>query len=232
MMEGQFSPFGTLALFSPSFAAPQQDWPARTVATGFAFYDKLDAGSTGLPDGLADFLNAGPAPVVFTLGSSAVFDPGRFYQVSAEAANRLGIRAVLLAGPEFTKRVPIRSSESLHIAEYARYSELFPRAAAVVHPGGVGTTAQVLRAGKPMLVMPYSHDQPDNAARVKRLGVGLSISRNDYTVSRVSKLIGRLLEDGGAASRAKKLAEQISVENGARAAADVIEQQLDAKRVS
>jgi rhamnosyltransferase subunit B len=232
IVEGQFSPFGTLALFSNAFAAPQQDWPARTVATGFAFYDKRDAASTGLPGGLANFLDAGPAPVVFTLGSSAVFDPGGFYQVSAEAANRLGIRAVLLAGPEFAKRVNIQSSDSLHIAEYAPYSELFPRAAAIVHSGGVGTTAQVLRAGKPMLVMPYSHDQPDNAARVKRLGVGMSISRNRYTVARVSKSIGHLLGDSAAASRAKQIAEQISLENGARAAADVIEQQFQAQPVS
>lgn len=62
LMEGQFSAFGTLALFSTAFAAPQQDWPVRTVTTGFPFYDKLDAASAGLPSGLADFLNAGPAP--------------------------------------------------------------------------------------------------------------------------------------------------------------------------
>jgi hypothetical protein len=39
MFEGQFSPFGTLALFSRHFAAPQRDWPVNTTATGFCFYD-------------------------------------------------------------------------------------------------------------------------------------------------------------------------------------------------
>jgi UDP:flavonoid glycosyltransferase YjiC (YdhE family) len=226
--QGQFSPFGTLALFSPAFAAPQPDWPPHTVATGFAFYDKLDASSAGLPADLAEFLNTGDPPVVFTLGSSAVFDPGRFYDVSAEAANRLGIRAVLLAGPEFRKRITIQPNNTLHIAEYAPYSALFPRAAAIVHPGGVGTTAQALRAGKPMLVMPYSHDQPDNAARIKRLGAGLSIGRNQYTISRVSNLLRQLLQSASIAAHAKGIAQQISLEDGAGAAADVIEQHLHA----
>ena len=63
------------------------------------------------------------------------------------------------------------------MAEYAPYSALFPRAALVVHQGGVGTTAQCLRAGKPMLIMPYSHDQPDNARRMRRLKVARVIQR-------------------------------------------------------
>lgn len=226
IMQGQFSPFGTLALFSPAFAAPQPDWPVHTVAAGFAFYDKLDASSAGLPAELENFLNAGDPPVVFTLGSSAVFDPGSFYDVSAEAAHRLGIRAILLAGPEFRKRIPLQPNNTLHIAEYAPYSALFPRAAAIVHQGGVGTTAQALRAGKPVLVMPYSHDQPDNAARIKRLGAGLSIGRNRYTVSRVSASLSQLLRSASMATRAKEIAKQISLENGATAAADAIEQSL------
>jgi len=229
IMDGQFSPFGTLALFSRAFAAPQLDWPPGTVATGFAFYDKLDAASEGLPRELANFIEAGPPPIVFTLGSSAVFDPGRFYEVSAEAASRLRKRAVLLAGPEFRTRTSLRSNDSLHIAEYAPYSELFPRAAAIVHPGGIGTTGQALRAGRPMLIMPYSHDQPDNASRVKRLGAGMSISRNRYTTARVSKALTHLLETACMSLRAQEIAKRIGQEDGARAAADVIEQQLHAE---
>ncbi len=105
--------------------------------------------------------------MVFTLGSAAVLAAGDFYEVSAKAALRLGIRAVLLIGTDPRNRLQQALPDSICVAEYAPYSALFSRASLVVHQGGVGTTAQCLRAGKPMLIMPYSHDQPDNARRMK-----------------------------------------------------------------
>ena len=84
VLDDMFSPWGTQAWFSRVLAQPQADWPARTVVTGFPFYDKLEPGQ-GLSAELAEFLDAGPAPVVFTLGSTAVFDAGTFYNESLSA---------------------------------------------------------------------------------------------------------------------------------------------------
>ena len=201
LFEGQFSPFGTLAFFSRAFAQPQPDWPSNLTITGFPFYDKLSAGSSGLSPEIRRFLAAGPPPVVFTLGTSAVVVPGDFYATSAAAIEKLNLRAVLLAGVDFKDRTNLRSTGNILVAEYAPYSELFPQAAAVVHSGGIGTTAQALSAGKPMIVMPFSHDQPDNAARIVRLGAGTTISRSRYTVKRVAGEIEKLLMDRVVAAR-------------------------------
>src|SRR5207245_370469 len=84
---GQHSPYLVLALFSRALCKPFPDWPAHTVLCGFPFYDRH--GAEGMPMELEVFLKAGPPPVVFTLGSSAVMDAGRFYEESAEAAKRL-----------------------------------------------------------------------------------------------------------------------------------------------
>jgi len=92
LYEGQFSPFGTLALFSPTIGAPQPDWPVRTNATGFVWYN--GPGAALAPD-LEEFLNRWEPPIVFTLGSSAVGAAGRFYEESARAAHSIGRRAVL-----------------------------------------------------------------------------------------------------------------------------------------
>ena len=70
--------------------------------------------------------------------------------------------------------------------DYAPFSELFPRAAAIVHHGGIGTTGLAMRSGRPMLVMPCAWDQPDNAERVARLGIARIISRRHYTPARVA----------------------------------------------
>lgn len=223
MFEGQFSPMGTLALFSRHFAQPQPDWPPRTVCTGFPFYDRESA-DKAMDPGLVEFLQAGPAPVVFTLGSSAVMAAGQFYEESANGARQLGVRAVLLVGMQ-TENTP-QQYDSIYVARYAPYSELLPKASVTVHQGGVGTTAQALRAGRPMLVVPWAHDQPDNADRIERLGVGLSLKRSKYNARNAARQLERLLHDPQYAAAAKEIGMQIATEDGASAACDVIEATL------
>jgi UDP:flavonoid glycosyltransferase YjiC (YdhE family) len=114
--------------------------------------------------------------------------------------------------------------ESVCVAEYAPYSELFNRSAMVVHQGGVGTTAQCLRAGKPMLIMPFSHDQPDNSRRMRRLKVAQVIERGNYTPKHVSRRLKAMLAAPQLAQRAKTVAQQLSKENGVRTACDALEE--------
>jgi UDP:flavonoid glycosyltransferase YjiC (YdhE family) len=162
--------------------------------------------------------------VVFTLGSAAVLAAGQFYEHSAQAALRLGVRAVLLIGTDPRNRPQSPLPDSICVAEYAPYSALFPRAALVVHQGGVGTTAQCLRAGKPMLIMPYSHDQPDNARRMRRLKVAQSIEKGSYTPVRVARMLKAMLAEPRFAQRAASVAQQLEHEDGVRAACDALEQ--------
>src|SRR5262249_14925638 len=153
------------------------DWPASSVQTGFPIHDRGEAGER-MPLALEVFLRQGPAPIVFTLGSSAVYAAGDFYTQAAEAARSLGRRAGLPVGEDGLSPVAgvppaahAPAGTPIVSLAYAPHSELLPRAAAVVHQGGVGTTAQAMRAGRPMLVVPFSHDQPDNAERLRRKGV-------------------------------------------------------------
>src|SRR5262245_48091026 len=92
LYEGQFSPMGTLALFSGVLAKPQSDWPPKATVTGFPFFNR----ASPMPPGLAEFLDRGEPPIVFTLGSSASGAPGAFYDESVKAAASLGRRAVFL----------------------------------------------------------------------------------------------------------------------------------------
>jgi rhamnosyltransferase subunit B len=222
LFDAKHSPNLVLALFSRVLGQEQKDWPENTLITGFCYYDS-DAGNQALPPQLDSFLAAGPAPVVFTLGSAAVLAAGNFYEVSARAVLKLGIRAVLLIGSDPRNRPQRELPSSICVAEYAPFSALFSRASMVVHQGGVGTTAQCLRAGKPMLIMPYSHDQPDNARRMRRLKVARSIQRARYTPARVAGALQAMLAEPAYAERAKQVAEQLSQEDGLRTACDALE---------
>ena len=217
LIEGQYSPHLNLALFSRVMAQPQPDWPPRTRVTGFVFYN----GPSALPPELDAFLAAGPPPIVYTLGSSAVGAAGRFYHESAEAAARLGARAVLLTGG-FAANRPARVAEGVLLVDRAPHQLLFPRARAVVHQGGAGTTAQALRAGCPMLVVPHSHDQPDNAWRVTRLGVARTLYPKRYTAAGAARELRRLIDDPSYAARGRQVAAIVGAEGGADAAADAI----------
>ena len=174
-----------------------------------------------MPPELARFLDAGPPPLVITLGSSAVVDAGPFYEHSVAAAKRLGRRAALLVGKNPRNR-PASLPEGIVAFAYAPYSELFPRAAAIVHQGGIGTTAQAMRSGRPMLVMPYAHDQPDNAERVRRLGVARTIARQRYTPARAAAELRHLLDNPVYRQRASAVGRKIQQEDGVRAACDAL----------
>lgn len=221
-LEDKFSPYLVVALFSSIFGQPQPDWAKNTVVAGFTFYDGTQPGAELAPE-LQQFLDDGEPPIVFTLGSAAVMNAGNFYQESLNAVKQLNRRAVLLMDNNSSlKDLPA----NVLAVNYVPYSQIFPHACAIVHQGGIGTTAQALRAGSPTLVMPYSHDQPDNAARLQRLGTSRTISRDRYSASRVAKALGELLENPSYAANAKAIAQATQAEDGVGTACDAIEKQL------
>lgn len=226
ILAGQHSPTCVLALFSKVLAAPQQDWPKHTVVTGFPFYDRRDFfGESEVAKEVVEFLDAGEPPIVFTLGSSAFWVARNFYRDSIEAAKALGKRALLLIG--HARNLPPETlPPEVAAFEYAPYSEVLPRACAIVHQGGVGTTGQGLRSGRPVLILPHAHDQFDNAARVVRLGCGRTIPRPRYTVATAITELRALLNDQSYAARAAEIGEVVRQENGASVAADAIERVL------
>jgi rhamnosyltransferase subunit B len=205
------SPYLTLGLFSPTLAAPQRDWPANAHATGFPFFEHGD----GLPPELERFLDAGDPPIVFTLGSAAVGAAGDFFRQSAEAARSLRRRGVLIVGRDLRNH-PVGELPSGVIAvPYAPHAAVFPRASVIVHQGGIGTTGEAMRAGRPMLVVPYSHDQPDHAVRLMRLGVARRVPRAAYKAATAAHELGILLEDQRYAERAAETGSRLRAESGA-----------------
>lgn len=225
LFEGQHSPHLVLALFSPLLADPQPDWPARVRITGAIPYNGPDS-ARPLSPRLEAFLTAGPPPVVFTLGSSAVGAAGTFYHESVEAVRGPGTRAVLLTGEHPENRPAEPLPEGIHLETFAPHAALFPRAAVVVHQGGAGTLHQGLRSGRPMLVVPFAHDQPDNAYRAERLGVSRTLRPGRYRADRVREELRILLSEDRYAARAAAAGERAQAEDGAGVASDALEELL------
>ena len=188
MREWWHSPRRVIGLFPDWYAAVQPDWPPQTRLTGFPLYDQADA--TPLADELDTWLDAGEPPIVFAPGTGNR-QAARFFRSGADACRRLGRRGLLLS--RFAEQIPDPVPDGVRHAEYAPFGSVLPRAAALVHHGGIGTAAQALRAGCPQLVMPMAFDQPDNAVRLKRLGVARYLRPSRFTGRAVARELDALL---------------------------------------
>ena len=226
MFEGQHSPTLVLALFSELFGQRQPDWPSQTEITGFCFYE--DNRNVEIPIELLRFLENGAPPIVFTLGSSAVWVARDFYEESIQAAKRLGRRAVLLIGDE--RNLPRALPEGIIALDYVPFQALLPEACAVVHHGGVGTTSHGLLAGVPTLIVPFAFDQSDNAEHARKVGTSRTLYRDKYVAPRVASELEELLRRPSYARRAMEVGQRIKQENGPGRAADLIEEVLSGTR--
>lgn len=213
-----------LGLWSPHFRPRASDDPERFEVCGFPWFDResryAERGA-GLDPGLERFLDEGDAPVVFTLGSVLSHTGARVYRAAAEACGRLGVRGVLVIGRDAS--APVEMPGGVVCVDYAPYSALLPRAAAIVHHGGIGTTAQSLRSGRPTVILPHAHDQFDNAARTERLGVSVTLTRGHTSARALAGAVGRVLGERGYSERAAALGAKIASERGAERAAEAVE---------
>ena len=221
LFDGQFAQAGALGLYSTLLGGVQPDYPRPTSIVGFAPFDSEDGFAARLDPALEAFLQAGEAPLVFTLGSLIVNSPARFFRESIAAARIAKRRAVLLAGPAAGELAGLACAD-VFVCGYAPHSLLFARGAAIIHHGGIGTLAQAVRAGRPQLIAPHFADQFDNAARAERLGVARVCAARNYSKTAAGRDLARLLGDERCRARAREAADFVSAEDGAAAAARIV----------
>jgi rhamnosyltransferase subunit B len=218
------APALSLGLYSSALAALPADAPHPARLTGFPWFDSIDGAPSHLEPAIEAFLAAGPPPLIVSLGSFVPFVAADFYAQAAAIARKLGMRAILLTGEAMETPSP-----GILVARYAPHSLLFPRAAAIIHHGGVGTTGQALQAGKPQLIVPFMSDQFDHADRIVRLKVGLTTRPAKFAADGPG-LLRSLMDGDRFAARAAAIGMTIAAENGAGEAADEILRLANASR--
>lgn len=209
-----------LALWSGHFRAPLPPDPEQGHICGFVWFDRHKQ-QEHANDELESFLSAGDPPIIFTLGTTAVHVAGPFYEAAAQACKLLNRRGLLLTGqPEYA---PKSLPKGVAAFTYAPFTTILPRGCATVHHGGVGTTAQAMRAGKPTVIVPFAHDQFDNAARTRRLGISATVPRNKVSDHSLAAALRQVLDNPEVLTRAGRIAQGLNSERGDSHAADRIE---------
>jgi len=212
------SPQLVLCLFPDWFAPRQPDWPPNTHQTGFVLYDGGDVYK--LPPAAEEFLSAGSPPVVFTPGSAAA-TLHEFFRESVETCRIAQLRGLLLT--MHPGQLPKSLPSDVRSFSYLPFSRILPRCAAITYHGGIGTMAQAIKAGVPHLVVPHSHDQPDNGFRIERLGLGSCVPPRRYRASEMAATLRQLVDSSEIRERCREYSRRIDSEAALGRACDLIE---------
>jgi UDP:flavonoid glycosyltransferase YjiC (YdhE family) len=213
------SPQLVLGLWPEWFAPRQPDWPSQAATVGFPLWDPPAATELGAE--VDEFLKAGEPPIVFAPGSANVQASG-FFATAVEASQRLGRRGMLMT--KYPEQLPAQLPPSVRSFGFVPFSQLLPRAAGLVHHGGIGTCAQGLASGIPQLVMPMAYDQLDNGLRLQRLGVGDVVPREKFKPTRLTAALEPLLKSPDVAKRCRELASRCDGSASLNNACDLLEQ--------
>lgn len=198
------SPTLTIGLFPEWFAPRQPDWIPQLRLTGFPLYDEHDV--TQLGPEVEAFLAAGSPPIAFTPGSAMTFGH-EFFAAAVAACEKLGRRGILLT--RHPDQIPKSLPESVRYFDFVPFTHLVPRCAALVHHGGIGSMSQAFQAGVPQVVMPMSHDQPDNIERAIGLGVGAELKPKHFTGDRLAAVLKPLLDSSEVKEKCKAIAAKL-----------------------
>jgi rhamnosyltransferase subunit B len=201
----------SVTLFPEWFAPTQPDWPRPIFRAGFPLFDpKPDAAPS--PE-LTQFLRDGPAPLVFTHGTGNT-QAAAYFRHACAAAQQLGRRAIFLT--PHCDQIPESLPPSILWQDYVPLRRLLPQVALLAHHGGIGTTAEALRAGTPQLVVPLAHDQFDNAARVVALGAGASLPASRVDTARLMRAIPQLTDNGAVKQRCEQVSARFDASDPMR----------------
>ena len=212
------SPQRVIGLFPDWWAEPQPDWPPESVLTGFPLWDRAEGPDPADSDA---FLDAGDPPIVFSPGAINL-QARRFFEAAADAYRLLGRRGMLLT--KYPELLPSRLPEGVGHFAYVRYGTLLPRVAAMVSHAGIGTSAQCLAAGVPQVVTPLMHFHRDTAARMKGLGVAVSIPPEAVTGRLLVRALEKMLESPQVAESCRRVAARFEGADPIARTCDLLEE--------
>jgi UDP:flavonoid glycosyltransferase YjiC (YdhE family) len=239
VIDARRSPHLNLGLASRHYVEPREDWPDGYRLVGFTHWSGPGGGE--LPDDVRAFLDAGPPPVVVTLGTSGASARPELFERAAAALSELGLRGLFLTSNEAvadrlravagtagragaggaggTPNGTGAAGDPVGIWPFVPLAAVLPRARAVVQSGAHGTNALTLAAGLPSAIVPCLFDQRWHGRRQAELGTGILVRRD----RRLRDAIARLVSDPSLADRARVLGERIRTEDGTATACDEID---------
>lgn len=201
---------------SPQLFSPRNLWSERFVFTGYLRWQAAE--DPALDSELKEFCGDEKVPIL-TFGS-VTFDEARKVMTRFMRNWPEGKKILIQSG--WAGLTIERPRPEMKCVGEVSHDQLFKFGSMVIHHGGAGTTASVLHAGIPSIIIPHIGDQWFFASEVKRLGVGLEVKRAKWPED-LPKAVGTIERSQRIAKRAAKIAEQLAREDGPEGAVAVLE---------
>lgn len=200
---------------------PQEfDFPARRLPKNVR-YVGMPFDDAAPPEWTSPWPADDPRPMLLISLSTLPQGQGPLLQRVLDAVGEMAVRALVTVGPSLDKS-QLQAPPNAHLETFVPHSAVLPHVDAVITQCGFSTLTKALTHGLPVLCLPLVGDQPDNAARVVALGVGLRLSA-ESTAAQLRSAMNALLNDRGLGEAARTLAGSLRSQDGADAAAQELE---------
>lgn len=209
-----------IGLLPEWFGMRARDWPSQLKLVGFPLCDSVNIEAREKIDA---FIASNGAPIIFTTGTG-VNDTSDVFREGKKICENLNIPGVF-AGGNIGKELLEGSDLCMHV-DYIDFEYILPKSKAIVHHGGIGTTAQAIKAGVPQLIRPLSYDQPDNANRIHKLGLGTFLLPENFNSETASKILKALIETAPTNKNLMMYSNDLKRSNAIKKACDLIESKI------
>ena len=206
-----------IGFFPEWFGMPAQDWPANLKLVGFPLQNRASEHSQRALD---TFIQQQGAPLIFTSGTG-VKDVAQLFSEGRKMCEQLQVPGVFVGGESGAELLQ-GSALCMHM-DYIDFEYALPKALAIIHHGGMGTTAQAIKAGIPQLIRPIKYDQPDNAERIYKLGLGTYVMPEKFKAEEVAPMLGNMLQKAKSSKALQHYAADVNKSSAIMNACDLIE---------
>ncbi len=219
----------TLLASSLHYSQPRLECYPSFRMTGFWFYEGADQRAWQPTPEVEAFTADRPGPIALSFGSLPVSNASEVVAIHARAAKEIGLKLLVQRGwarLDLSAMPSGISERDVLITGPLPHDWLLKRSSAIVHHGGIGTTARAIRNNCPMVIEPYGRDQFFNAWRVTSLGVGMALHPHKLTADGLARALERVLSPRFT-ERVGEVGELLRSEDGYAAACHEIEEFID-----
>jgi sterol 3beta-glucosyltransferase len=136
---------------------------------------------------LLNWLSTGKKPIYVGFGSMPIPNPQLFGDIINEIIATTALRIVFCKGWSVVPN--LKAHANLFVLNYVNHEWLFPQCKCAVVHGGAGTTAAVLKAKLPLIIVSVFGDQPWWGDIIQKKRLGAHIPSKQLSTEKLLKAI-------------------------------------------